>query len=120
MRSDESIQRGDVRDVLFEIHAVTCRNIRTTRDYWRYIVEVKHPESFKKIAHKAAELVMETLKRPDIVVRAKLDPRVYLYYRRFGAYFICVVAKHLNGDGYIVTSYRTDRLKKGEIIWQRQ
>lgn len=107
-------------EVLFEIHAVTCRNIRTTRAYWRYIMEVKHPESFKQIATKAAEMVMETLSKPEVVVREKLDPCVYLYYRRFEEYFICVVAKHLNGDGYIITSYKTDRVKRGEIIWQRR
>lgn len=65
--------------VLFEVHAVTCRNIRTTADYWRYIIEVKHPESFKHIA-KPSELVMETLSKPKIVVREKLDSDVYLYY----------------------------------------
>jgi len=108
-------------EVLFEIHAITCRAIRTTSAYWRYIMEIKHPESFKQIAPKAAELVMDTLSKPKVVVREKLDPCVYLYYRRFGEYFICVVAKHLNGDGYIITSYKTDRIKKGgEMIWQRR
>jgi len=106
--------------LLFEIHAVTCRNIRTTTDYWRYIIEVKHPESFKSFGEKAAELVMETLSKPKVVVREKLDPSVYLYYRRFGEYFICVVAKHLNEDGYIITSYKTEQIKRGEVIWRRE
>ena len=66
-------------EVLFEIHAITCRTIRTTNAYWRYIMEVKHPESFKQIAPKAAELVMDTLSKPKVVVREKLDPCVYLY-----------------------------------------
>ena len=66
--------------LLFEIHAVTCRNIRTTTDYWRYIIEVKHPESFKSFGEKAAELVMETLSKPKVVVREKLDPSVYLLF----------------------------------------
>jgi len=105
--------------ILFEVHAVTCRNIRTTVSYWKYVIEVKHPESFKKIGfQKAAEVVMETLKNPDVVVREVLDPSVHLYYRRFGEYFICVVAKHLNG--FIITSYRTDRMKRGEVVWKRR
>ena len=107
-------------EVLFNVHAVTCKNIRTTTDYWRYIIEVKHPESFRSIAEKAAEMAMETLSNPEVVVREKLDPSVYLYYRRFLEYFICVVAKHLNGDGYIITSYKTDQVKKGEVVWRRK
>jgi hypothetical protein len=81
-------------EVLFNVHAVTCKNIRTTTDYWRYIIEVKHPESFRCIAEKAAEMAMETLSNPEVVVREKIDPSVYLYYRRFLEYFICVIAKH--------------------------
>jgi len=106
---------------LFEVHAVKCRNIRTTADYWSYIVEIKHPESFKCIGHQeSARLAMETLSNPEIVVREKIDPSVYLYYRRFDEYFICVVAKHLNEDGYIITSYKIDNVKRGEVVWQRR
>jgi len=54
------------------------------------------------------------------VVGEKLDSSVYIYYRRFGEYFICVVAKYLNGDGFIITSYKTDRIKRGEVVWKRK
>ena len=104
-------------NVLFEVHAITCKNIRTTKSYWKYIVEVKHPESFKNIEHqKAIEMVKRTLEDPKIIIRERIDPSIYLYYRRFDKYLICVVTKHLNGDGYIITSYRTDRIKRGETI----
>lgn len=105
---------------LFEVHAVTCKTIRTTKIYWKYVIEVKHPESFRSVgAERAAELAIETLRIPDIMIRDALDPSVYRYYKRINAYFICVIAKHLNGDGYIITAYKTDRVKRGEVVWQR-
>jgi len=58
------------------------------------------------------------LRNPDVIIREKIDPSVYLYYKHHrGGYFICVVAKHLNGDGYIITAYITDHIKRGEIVY---
>ncbi|MGB5772139.1 MAG: tetratricopeptide repeat protein [Crocosphaera sp.] len=45
------------------------------------------------------------------------DPNVYLYYKPYLPYFICVVARHLNGEGFIITAYRTNRIKIGENVW---
>lgn len=28
---------------------------------------------------------------------------------------MCVVAKHLNGDGFIITAYITDKIKEGKV-----
>ena len=41
--------------------------------------------------------VIETLKGPDFIRRSKKDGDVYLYYRKSGDEFVCVVCKHLNG-----------------------
>ena len=58
---------------------------------------LKNPESFRSVgAKKAAELAIETLKIPDIMIRDELDPSVYRYYKRSNTYFMCVIAKHLN------------------------
>ncbi|MGC9445275.1 MAG: DUF4258 domain-containing protein [Candidatus Methanospirareceae archaeon] len=106
---------------LFEVHAVTCVKIRTTESYWRYVMEVKHPESFKTISFETAvSQVKETLSEPEVVLRGKVDPSVYLYYRRFHGYLTCVVAKHLNAEGFILTVYRTDRQGGGEVVWGRR
>ena len=107
--------------ILFVIHAVTCITIRTTESYWRYIVEVKHPESFKRIGiEKAANQAKEALSKPEEVIKGRVDPSVHLYYKSFHGYFTCVVAKHLNGEGYIITPYRTDRIGGGEVVWERR
>ncbi len=47
------------------------------------------------------------------------DPDVYLYYSPYMTYYICVVARHLNGDGFIITAYITDKIKEGETVWKR-
>ena len=63
-----------------------------------------------------ADLVMRTLTNPEQVRRSKKDPTVHLYYRGHEGRFCCVVAKHLNGDGFVVTTYLTDKIKAGEVI----
>lgn len=107
-------------NILFEEHSVLCKIVRTTAGYWNYIVEVKHPESFNPIGfEKSIEFTKETLREPDVVIREQMDPGVCLYYKYYGKYSLCVVAKHLNGDGYIITAYMTDHIKKGEIIYEK-
>ena len=106
------------RDILFEVHSIICVRVRTTERYWRYVVEIKHPESFSDV-EEAVEKAKNTLQNPEIVVKERIEPSVHLYYKRFARYFICVVAKHLNGKGYIITSYKTDRVKRGEVVWRR-
>jgi len=35
------------------------------------------------------------------------------------ARWICAVTKKLNGDGFLITTYPTDRIKEGKRIWHR-
>ena len=106
---------------MFEEHSVLCRKIRTSESYWKYIIEVKHPESFKNMGlNNALILVKQALKNPEIVIKERLDPSVFIYYMNYKErYFICVIAKHLNGEGYIITAYITDRIKKGEVVYEK-
>ena len=78
-------------------------------------MEIKHPESFSDV-EEAVEKAKNTLQNPEIVVKERIEPSIHLYYKRFARYFICVVAKHLDGKGYIITSYR---VKRGEVVWRR-
>ena len=91
----------------FKVKCKLNKTIRTTRDYWNAIVESKHP-----IMRKYEEEVKETLSEPDEVRKSKKDRSVYLYYRKYEKYFVCVLARHLNGKGFIITgcSNNLDRL----------
>jgi len=77
--------------ILFNEHSALCKSIRTTVSYWKYIVEVKHPESFRRIGfEKSAELVRGVLRDLDVVVRERVDTSVNLYYKHYrDEYFIC-------------------------------
>jgi hypothetical protein len=57
---------------------------------------------------------------PDQIRRSRRDPRVHLFYRQadFGRW-TCVVAKRLNDEGFLITAYPTDKIKEGDMIWNR-
>jgi len=41
----------------------------------------------------------------------------HLYYGPDSPYHICVVVKCLDGEGFIVTAYRAESMKEGELLW---
>lgn len=97
-----------------EVISKLGKRIRVTESYWNFIVTVKHTYMRGK-----ENEVKETLKDPDEIKRSTKDPTVYLYYKRQGNIFVCVVCKHLNDEGYVVTTYLTDKMKIGEVVWKR-
>ena len=55
--------------------------------------------------------------------RSVYDPSVLIYYRYFkdvlGGKYITVVVKVNNIEGFILTSYVTDRVKRGDEVWRK-
>ena len=86
--------------------------VRTTTAYWEEIVTFKHP-----VMRGKESLVRETLENPIEIRSSRKDPAVHLYYGADPPYYICVVVKHLNEEGFIITTYRTDVIKEGEHVW---
>jgi hypothetical protein len=93
-----------------EVVSKLGKKIRVTKKYWEYII-TKH-ESVKSLE----EAVKGTLKNPETVRASKEDPDIYLYYSRYGRYYLCVVCKHLNNEGFIITAYLADKIKKGRKV----
>ena len=90
-------------------------SIRTTRTYWALITAVKHP----KLAGQERS-VIRTLTEPDQIRVSKTDPAVYLFYRKSGKRYLCVVTKRVTSTaGFIMTAYITDRVKEGQVAWKR-
>jgi len=83
----------------FEVTSSLGKKITISNAYWRKIIETKHPVMK---GHEA--LVKQALAEPEQVRRSRKDASVYLYYRRHEARYCCVVAKHLNGEGFVVTA----------------
>jgi len=99
--------------IFFEVKTPLNVTIRITEEYWRYIVEIKH-----KIMANKEHLVKEILSEPDEIRRSLIDKSVFLYYKKFDRLY-CVVVKHLNNEGFIITAYPTDKVKEGEIVWTK-
>ncbi len=98
--------------IRFFVIYVLGKRVSVTADYWQKIITIKHPS----MAGKDVE-VQQTLMDADEVRESRSDPLVRLYYRRYGSLHLCVVVKHLNGSGFIVTTYFTDRIKEGVALW---
>lgn len=93
----------------FEVTSSLGKRIRVTKDYWNKIIETKH-----RLMKGKENLVKETLENPEEIRRSRKDLNVYLYYKKIDENYNCVIAKHLNGNGFIITTYITDRIKAGE------
>lgn len=101
--------------ILFEIITPLNFIIRTTANYWDIISTVKHP-----IMRNRLEEVKLTLITPDEIRLSKNDQQIFLFYRSDGQKrWVCAVCKRLNGDGFLITAYRTSAIKEGVLIWHK-
>ena len=102
-------------ELFFEVATPLGFHVRVTKSYWELIVTVKHPVMQGREAD-----VQQTLRGPDQIRQSRGDSSVYLFYRteRPGRW-ICAVAKRLNEEGFLITTYPIDAIKEGEQIWSR-
>ncbi|MGC8712433.1 MAG: DUF4258 domain-containing protein [Leptodesmis sp.] len=102
-------------EILFEVATPLDFSVRTTTEYWQFIVTIKHPVMLNRLAD-----VQNTLSNLDKIRLSKTDSQVYLFYRDDGTKrWVCAVARRLNGEGFLITAYRTSAIKEGELIWQK-
>jgi hypothetical protein len=102
-------------EILFEIVTPLGFWVRTTAEYWQFIVTVKHPIMLNRLTE-----VQNTLSDPDEVRLSNTDAQVYLFYRNDGTKrWVCAVTRRLNGEGFLITAYRTSAIKEGEQLWQK-
>jgi len=95
------------------------RRVRLTDERQKHFVS-DHPEMKGQI-----EKVKQTLLNPEKVVRSRTDSQVELFYRYYESTpvtnkYLCVVVKAAKNNAFIITSYFTDKVKKGEVIWPRK
>ena len=99
-------------DPYFEVATPLGVVVRTTPRYWARIVTFKHP-----VMRGREEIVKNALSDPSEVRRSKTDQSVQLYYAPDPPYHVCVVVKCSGHEGFIVTAYRTEKIKEGDRIW---
>ena len=98
---------------------VRGRRVRLTDERLDHI-ETDHPEMNGQIGR-----MEETLANPDMIVRSKTAFDVELFYRHYPRTpvtekFLCVVLKVLPDDVFVITSYFTDRVKRGDVLWEKK
>ncbi len=100
-------------EILFEVLTPLGFNVRVSRNYWTLIVTIKHP-----VMRRREIDVHNTLKEPDEIRQSRNDPTVYLFYKlERPKRWICAVVKRLNRDGFLITTFPTDAIKEGQLIW---
>ena len=106
---------NDKQDLLFEVQTPLGFRVRVTRSYWELISKIKHPVM---AGHERD--VMETLENPSEIRVSNRDPAVYLFYKpKRIDNWVCALAKQLNGDGFLITTYPTDAITEGEQVWPK-
>ncbi len=99
--------------ILFEVATPLGFTVRTSPDYWEKVI-AKHPD-----VAGCLELVQRALTVPDEIRRSSRDEKVMLFYRMAGQHWMVAVVRRQNGEGYLVTAYRTDAIKEGENVWRK-
>ena len=95
----------------FQVTSSLGKTIRVTEEYWHRIVTTKHTAMAGQ-----EDLVKRALTAPEEIRRSRKDQSVFLHYTKSGTRYGCVVVKHLNGDGFVVTAYLTDKIKIGDPL----
>ena len=94
----------------FEVKDRSGKIIYITKERWNHII-IEHPAVANKL-----EGVKETLVNPLVIKESKYDSNVRFYYKyyknvKLKAKYLIVVVKYLNGKGFIITSFYTDKIK---------
>ena len=103
------------KDLLFEEITPLRFYVHVTKSLWELIVTAKHPV----MAGKQTE-VQAAIKEPDTIRQSRKDSSVYLFYKleHFNRW-ICAVVKRVNGNGFLITTYSTDAIKEGNLLWHK-
>lgn len=102
------------RNIYFKTTSLLGIEVTITKLYWEFITTHKHPVILGK-----EKLVQEALKDPTVIKSSQKDSKVVLYYLPLKEKFLCVVVKQEKRSGFIITTYITDKIKEGKIIWTK-
>ncbi len=60
----------------------------------------------------------DVLEHPDVIRQSRTDKDVFLYYKQSDKLY-CVVVRHVEAEGFLITAYPTDKVKEGDVIWTK-
>jgi len=88
--------------------------IKFPEERYTHII-IRHPEMESKKNH-----IADSLLNPAIIKKSHYDEKVLIYYKEFGKEYIATLVKILNKHGFILTSYITEIIKKGDTVWTKK
>jgi hypothetical protein len=103
--------------VMLKVRSKLEKVIRLDEDRWRHVLG--HPEMENQRSR-----VKETLVDPDEVRESVRSSSIWLFYKLYtetpvSKKYLLVAVQVLNGEGFIVTTFFTDKVKKGDLIWKK-
>lgn len=95
--------------IIFEVEDITGRIIYLTKERWRHIIH-RHPLLFNQI-----ESIKGTIITPLAIINSLSDENIRYYYTynkkiKSREKYLLIIIKYLNGNGFIITSYYTQRI----------
>ncbi len=95
-------------DYVFEIVDKTGEKVHLTKERWKHIL--KHPHM-----HNQLENIKITIQNSTTIRYYEEDEKVRYFYREFKVRgplerYLLVSVKYLNGEGFIITSFFTDKI----------
>lgn len=68
--------------------------------------------------------IEETLLNPELIKKSVSDDKVVIYYKRYQktpvtSKYMAVVVKLTDKENFIISAYFTDRIKKGDLLWEK-
>ena len=93
---------------IFEITDKTGRKIRLTKRQQTHIT-TKHPDFSGR-----EEDIKRVLEKPDLILEHTFDKKARNYYRydKREKSYLLIAVKYLNGEGFIMTAFYTQRIRK--------
>ena len=104
--------------VVFEVASKVGKKVFLDEKRWEHVKE--HPEMDGQI-----DRLRETVVEPDEVRRSVYDASVWLFYKHYSTTpvtekHLLVVARIANDEGFIVTAFFTDTVKRGDVVWRKK
>jgi len=104
--------------VVLEVRSKLGKVIVLDENRWKHVLE--HPEMENQRFK-----IEETLVDPDEVRESVYTSSIWLFYKLYAntpvsEKYLLVVVEVLDGEGFIVTTFFTDKVKKGGLIWKKK
>ena len=93
------------------------RKIRLSEEIIKHILE--RPEMLNQ-----DNKIKETLSNPELIKRSVSDENVVIYYKHYTttpvtSKYLAVIVKLDATENFMISTYFTDRIKKGEFVWEK-